>query len=115
MIGNEQPRVHHVGDNINISGGSNVTGKVVNTYHSPHTAPPALQDVIRLIEALRGQLSGDDLADIDASLETVREGDAARPGAVRRALDTVLRVATAVGEVGTPVIAAIGQFRALSA
>ncbi|MFF3211720.1 hypothetical protein ACFYYB_13800 [Streptomyces sp. NPDC002886] len=112
----EEPlwRVHHIGDRIDVSGTGNI-GKVVNTHHAPQAQPPALQDLIRLIEVLRGQVSGDDLADIDASLETVREGEAAAPGAVRRALDTVLRIATVIGEAGVPVLTAITQFRALSA
>ncbi|MET3986637.1 hypothetical protein [Streptomyces sp. PvR034] len=106
--------VHHVGDNVHVSGTGNI-GKISNTYHAPQDPQLALAELLRLVEALRGRVTGDDLADVDASLETVRAGQTAGPGAVRRALDTIHRVATVVGEVGVPVIAAIAQFRALSA
>ncbi|MEU4275621.1 hypothetical protein AB0F57_11860 [Streptomyces tanashiensis] len=48
-----------------------------------------------------------------ASLETIRQGDGAPPGAFRRALGTAAGVAALVGEVGAPVAEAVRQLLAL--
>ncbi|MFF0472952.1 hypothetical protein [Streptomyces sp. NPDC004284] len=105
----------HIGtmrDFYNASG----QGAVGRIDHNQQGAqdPQALHDaVIRAIETLRTRVSTEDREVLDASLETIRQGDDAPPGAFRRALGTVSGVAALVGEVGVPVAEAVRRLLAL--
>jgi hypothetical protein len=101
-----QPGGHvtHIGEQYNVSGTGNI-GKQVN--HGAAEAEAALRELIQAVEALRGQVSAEDRRAIDESLATVRQGEAAGPNGVRRALSTLAGVATVVGQVGAPVIDAV--------
>jgi hypothetical protein len=97
-------QVPHIGEQYNVSGTGNI-GKQVN--HGATDAEAALRELVQAVEALRGQVSAEDGRAIDESLATVRRGEAAGPGGVRRALSTLAGVATVVGQVGAPVLEAV--------
>ncbi|MFD9336772.1 hypothetical protein ACFWBF_20600 [Streptomyces sp. NPDC060028] len=113
MTGNEGYRVGQIGDNVNVYGGTGNIGQIKNTYNGPQDPQAVYREMIGLIQVLRGQVSAADREVIDESLETVHEGDAAPPGAVRRALGAIAGVAAVVGEVGLPVVEAVRRFLAL--
>ncbi|MEU9301812.1 hypothetical protein [Streptomyces sp. NPDC048269] len=71
--------------------------------------------MIRTIRILRDQVSADDRQIIDESLATISQGDAAPPGAFRRALASVTGIAALVGEIGVPAAEAVRRVLALLA
>lgn len=102
----------HYGDSVNVSGSGNV-GKIQNQYQGPQDSQADFQDMIRAVQILRGQVSTEDREVIDDSLEIIRQGDSAGPGALRRALGTIAGVAAVVGEIGLPVVEAVRRVLAL--
>lgn len=113
MSGNGEFHIGSMRDFYNASGDGAV-GRI--EYHQQGTDPQAVYEaVIRAIETLRSQVSAEDREVLDASLETIRQGDGAPPGAFRRALGTAAGVAALVGEGGAPVAEAVRQMLALLA
>jgi hypothetical protein len=99
------------GNTYNISGDSTVqfggkhnTGKIV--YQAPADARLALEDVIRLAEALRGQVGPADARVIEQSVDDLRRSGVSDHAKLRRALANIMGIATLVGQVGAPVIQA---------
>jgi len=93
------------GDSVVQFGGHDNIGKIVNQAPpDPHTA---LDEVMRLAEALRGQVSPADARVIDESVDVLRHGDPSDDHVLRRALGNIAGVAAIVGTVGAPVIEAV--------
>ena len=93
------------GDSVVQFGGHDNIGKVVNQASAdPRTA---LEEVIRLAEALRGQVPPADAKAIDESVGLLRHGDASDRNTLRRALGNIAGIAALVGQVGAPVIEAV--------
>ena len=93
------------GDSVAQFGGQGNIGKIVNQASSdPRTA---LEEVIRLAEALRGQVSRADAQVIDESVRVLRHGDASDYGTLRRALGNIAGIAALIGQTGAPVIEAV--------
>ncbi|MFE2552982.1 hypothetical protein ACFXGI_31185 [Streptomyces sp. NPDC059355] len=111
MTGNEDFRIGQVGDNFQVYGTNNI-GKIGTQNNAPQDPQAALQELISLIEVLRGRVREDDRAVLDASLDTLTEDDVEH-GAFRRALGSVSGVAQLVGEVGLPVAEAVRRVMAL--
>ncbi|WP_030153652.1 hypothetical protein [Streptomyces sp. NRRL S-244] len=112
MTGNEDFRIGQVGDNFQVYGTNNI-GKIgTQNNNAPQDPRAALQELISLVEVLRGRVQEDDRAVLDASLDTLTE-DGAERGAFRRALGSVSGVAQLVGEVGVPVAEAVRRVMAL--
>ncbi|MCC0096015.1 hypothetical protein K7B10_14730 [Streptomyces flavotricini] len=111
MSGNEDFRIGQVGDNFQVFGTNNI-GKIGTQNNAPQDPQAALQDLIGLIEVLRGRVQEDDRAVLDASLDTLTE-DGVERGAFRRALGSVSGVAQLVGEIGLPVAEAVRRVMAL--
>ncbi|MFB7463914.1 hypothetical protein ACFCZ1_10535 [Streptomyces sp. NPDC056224] len=120
MNGNEPVHIGHIGrigrigDTYNASGPGSI-GRIQNTYQGAQDPQAVFEDMIRAIQTLRGQVSDEDRQVIDESLETIRQGGNAAPGAFRRALGAVTGVAALVGEVGAPVAEAVRRVLALLA
>ncbi|MFC9397731.1 hypothetical protein ACFTWS_31885 [Streptomyces sp. NPDC057027] len=93
--------------------GDGAVGRIEFHQHGAQDPQAVYEAVIRAIETLRGQVSAEDREVLDTSLETLRRGDEAPPGAFRRALGTVSGVAALVGEVGVPVAEAVRRLLAL--
>ncbi|MBB4982855.1 MULTISPECIES: hypothetical protein [Streptomyces] len=106
-IGNMRDFYHATGDGA--------VGRIEFHQHGAQDPQAVYEAVIRAIETLRGQVSAEDREVLDTSLETIRQGDEAPPGAFRRALGTVSGVAALVGEVGVPVAEAVRRLLALLA
>ncbi|MER7538050.1 hypothetical protein ABTX77_25130 [Streptomyces sp. NPDC097704] len=114
MTGNGDFHIGNMRDFYNATGDGAV-GRVEFHQHGAQDPQAVYEAVIRAIETLRGQVSAEDREVLDTSLETLRQGDDAPPGAFRRALGTVAGVAALVGEVGVPVAEAVRQLLALLA
>ncbi|MEV4424442.1 hypothetical protein ACN9M0_26050 [Streptomyces sp. R-07] len=114
MTGNGEFHISNMRDFYNASGDGAV-GRIENNQQAAQDPQVVYEAVIRAIETLRGQVSAEDRMVLDASLETIREGDDAPPGAFRRALGTVSGVAALVGEVGVPVAEAVRRLLGLLA
>ncbi|MEV6576551.1 hypothetical protein AB0M92_00105 [Streptomyces sp. NPDC051582] len=111
MSGTEDFRIGQVGDNFQVYGTNNI-GKIGTQNNAPQDPQAALQDLIGLIEVLRGRVQEDDRAVLEASLDTLTEDQVER-GAFRRALGSVSGVAQLVGEMGLPVAEAVRRVMAL--
>ncbi|MGW0787099.1 hypothetical protein ACWD04_02340 [Streptomyces sp. NPDC002911] len=99
----------HYGDEVKIYGGTNVSGIV---KHQTHDLPTALQELRRLVEALRDQVGPAEAQALDADLQVaVSGGDT--PEQRYRALAALTAAAAAVGEVGRPVMEVVQQVRTL--
>ncbi|MFI6000031.1 hypothetical protein ACIA98_06390 [Streptomyces sp. NPDC051366] len=112
MTGNEDLRIGQVGDNFQVYGTNNI-GKIGTQNNAPQDPQAALQELISLIQVLRGRVPEGDRADLDESLDTLTEDNVER-GAFRRALGRISGVAQLVGEVGVPVAEAVRRVLALS-
>ena len=95
-----------IGEQYNIRGKHN-TGKKVVTNYGAGGVQASLSELVDAVQVLRGQVSGPDREVVDESLETVRRGEQAEPGAMRRALRDLAGIAAVVGQVGAPVIEAV--------
>lgn len=93
------------GDSVVQFGGRNNIGKIVN--QAPADPSAALEEVIRLAEALRGQVPPSDAQVIDESVGVLRYGDASDHNTLRQALGNIAGIAALVGQVGAPVIEAV--------
>jgi hypothetical protein len=98
-------QVTNVGEQYNISGMHNV-GKIETNYGSADVNA-SLQSLMAAVQVLRGHLSATERQVIDESVETVKYGEKAEPGRLRRALSNIAGIAAVVGEVGAPVIEAV--------
>ncbi|MER5208099.1 hypothetical protein [Streptomyces sp. NPDC002825] len=114
MTGNGEFHISNMRDFYNASGDGAV-GRIENNQQAAQDPQAVHEAVIRAIETLRTQVSAEDREVLDASLETIRQGDGAPPGAFRRALGTVSGVAALVGDVGVPVAEAVRRVLALLA
>ena len=93
------------GDSVVQFGGRNNVGKIVN--HAPPDPGAALEEAIRLAEALRGQVPTADAQVIDESLGVLRHGDPSDQHSMRRALGNIAGIAALVGQVGAPLVEAV--------
>jgi hypothetical protein len=93
------------GDSVVQVGGRDNIGKIVNP--APADPRAALEEVIRLAEALRGQVPAADAQVIDESVGVLRYADASDQHTLRRALGNIAGIAALVGQVGAPVIEAV--------
>ncbi|MEV8021703.1 hypothetical protein AB0O76_36320 [Streptomyces sp. NPDC086554] len=107
---------NHYGDSVTQTGGVGNTG-IIKNQGVPADPQAAFREMMQAIQVLRGQISAEDRQVIDASLNTIGAGTApggeVDPGTLRRALAAIAGVATVVGEVGAPVVAAIQRVLAL--
>lgn len=111
MTGDENVWIGQVGDNFKVDGAHNI-GKIGTQNNAPQDPRAALQELISLVEVLRGRVQEDDRAVLDESLDTLTE-DGVERGAFRRALGSISGVALLVGEVGLPVAEAVRRVMAL--
>ncbi|MFE6841144.1 hypothetical protein [Streptomyces sp. NPDC057686] len=111
MTGDEDFRIGQVGDNFQVYGTNNI-GKIGTQNNAPQDPQAALQELIDLVQVLRGRVREDDRAVLDESLDALTEEDVER-GALRRALGSISGVAQLVGEVGLPVAEAVRRVLAL--
>lgn len=103
---------HHQGDNINVSGQGNIGAiKVQNQGAADPQA--AMQEMIGLVMALRGQVAADDRQVLDESVKVARMGDNADKGVLRRALSNIMGIATMVGAAGAPALDAAVKVKQL--
>jgi hypothetical protein len=92
------------GDKVSVRGNHNV-GMIKNQ----ETADPreALQEMINVVQVMRGQISAGDRQVIDESMTIVHRADNVEKGTLRRALSNIAGVAAMVGQVGVPVLESI--------
>lgn len=95
----------NIGEQYNVSGKHNV-GKIQNNY-GPADVQASVRELVDAVQLLRAEVSAADRRMIDESLATVRRGEQADPGTLRRALGNIAGIATVVGQVGAPVIEAV--------
>jgi hypothetical protein len=93
------------GDSVVQFGGQGNIGKIVN--HSSGGPLMALEEVIRLAEALRVEVPSADARVIDDSVETLRKSGPSDHKTLRQALANIAGIAALVGQVGVPVIQAV--------
>ncbi len=93
------------GDQYNAS--DNAIGRQqINNYGAADQGA-ALQELIQAVTELRARVSTADRQALDEQMRVVAAGPQQDPGTLRRALSAIAGVATVVGEVGAPVIAAV--------
>lgn len=100
---------YHFGDEVTQYGDHNV-GIVKN--QGPVNPQAALQEMISLVQTLRGQVTAVDRQVIDESMDTIGTGNNVEKGALRRALSNIAGIAAMVGEFGVPVIESIRRVMA---
>jgi hypothetical protein len=93
------------GDSVAQFGGQGNIGKIVNQASADSRI--ALEEVIRLAEALRGQVSPAEVQVINESVGVLRSERISDHNTLRRALGNIARIAALVGQVGAPVIVAV--------
>ncbi|NXY99599.1 hypothetical protein HYE82_35570 [Streptomyces sp. BR123] len=104
---------YHFGDSVNMYGGSGNTGMVKNI--AAPAAPPALspelqeaiKDLLRRVEALRGQLPPASAQVLDASLPDATGGADVPAQARQSALMSIAGIAAVVGPLGQPIVDAV--------
>jgi hypothetical protein len=91
----------HFGDKVTQHGDHNI-----GIVKSQGSADPQmmLQEMIILVQALRSQVTTADRQVLDESIDVIDKSGDTEKGALRRALQNIAGVATAVGEFGVPVI-----------
>lgn len=104
---------NHYGDSVTQTGGMGNVG--INKNQGAVDPQAAFREMIQAIQVLRGQVSAEDRRVIDDSLGAISAGRDVDPGTLRLALSAIGGVATVVGEVGAPVVAAIQRVLALIA
>ena len=98
---------YHFGDEVTQYGDGNI-GMIKN--EGPADPRAALRELVSAVQILRGQVtSSADLQLIDESMSTIRMGQGAEKGSMRRALGTLAGIATVLGQVGAPVVDAVRQ------
>ncbi|MFD6888417.1 hypothetical protein [Streptomyces sp. NPDC059957] len=105
---------YHYGDSVTVNGSGNI-GIVKNqspTIGGPQAAPAtpqeAIQQLERLLLELRAQVTPAGAGTIDTNLPVIVSAESA-PEARHGALMAVLGIATLAGEVGRPIIEAVGR------
>ncbi|MFB6517916.1 hypothetical protein [Streptomyces sp. NPDC056401] len=105
---------YHYGDRVTVNGSGNI-GIVKNqspTIGAPQAAPvtpqEAIQQLERLLLELRAQVTPAGAGTIDANLPVIVSPESG-PEARHGALMAVLGLATLAGEVGRPIIEAVGR------
>lgn len=105
---------YHYGDSVTVNGSGNI-GIVKNqspTIGGGQAAPlspqEAVQQLERLLLELRGQVTPAGAGTIDTNLPVIVSAESA-PEARHGALMAVLGIATLAGEVGRPIIEAVGR------
>ncbi len=88
--------VTNIGEQYNVSGKRNV-GKIETNYGTADV-DASLHELINAVEVLRKQVSPTDRQLIDESLETVRQGEQAKPGKLLGALRDIAGIAVVVGQ-----------------
>ncbi|WP_329386693.1 hypothetical protein OG625_28570 [Streptomyces sp. NBC_01351] len=102
---------NHIGDVVNIHGGTHIIGIVKN--QSPTIAPQlpadqreAIAELIRLLEGLREQMPPGGAETVDDSLRAIGSADSS-PQQRRSALMAVAGVASLIGATAQPVTDAV--------
>ncbi|MFF1409749.1 hypothetical protein ACFVX6_08125 [Streptomyces sp. NPDC058289] len=105
---------YHYGDSVTVNGSGNI-GIVKNqspTIGAPQAAPvtpqEAIQQLERLLLELRAQVTPAGAGTIDTNLPVIVSPESG-PEARHGALMAVLGLATLAGEVGRPIIEAVGR------
>ncbi|MGW1140083.1 hypothetical protein [Streptomyces zhihengii] len=101
----------HGGDNVNIYGGSHITGIVKHQAPAPGLAE-ALARLEQLVGELRAQVEPGSARVLDGSLPAITS-DATAPATRRDALVAVATIAATAGALGQPVVDAVTQVLAL--
>jgi hypothetical protein len=102
---------YHYGDSVtntnygsqNVQFGPNSHMRVTNSQGSADTTA-ALREMVMLIQELRAQVTPADRQALDESASVLRQGERAEPGVLRRAVGTVIGIATLAGSVGGPAL-----------
>jgi hypothetical protein len=92
---------YYGGEHVTQHGNGNI-GMIKHGSAGPPQA--ALSEVIGLVHALREQVPPGARPSIDESLAVLESGTTTEPRSLRRALENVARIATAVGQIGVPVV-----------
>lgn len=100
---------YHYGDEVTMYGDHNI-GMIKNQASADPRA--VLQEMIKAVQVLRGQVSAADRQVIDESMATVGKADQVEKGTLRRALADIAGIAAVVGQVGVPVIDAVRKVMA---
>lgn len=100
----------HIGDTINQSGAGSI-GKIQS--QGPAEPGAALRDMVRLAMELRDRVSDRDRAIIDESAGVARDGEHPDQGALRRAVNSLIAVASKAGVVGVPLLDAAVKVKTL--
>lgn len=95
------------GNQINQSGSAKSGNISIVQNQGPADPQAALQEMIKAVQVLRGQVSAADRQVIDESMDTIGAGRNVEKGTLRRALASISGIATMVGEVGIPVIESV--------
>lgn len=104
---------YHYGDSVTVNGSGNIgivkhQSPTIAQQAAPATPQEAIQQLERLLLELRAQVAPAGAGTIDASLPVIVSADSA-PEARHGALMAVLGIATLAGEVGLPIIEAVGR------
>jgi hypothetical protein len=102
----------NIGEQYNVYGERAVGKKEKNYNFGTAHADASLRELIDAVEVLRRQVSPAERQRIDESLETVRQGEKAKPSKLRSALSEIAGIAVVVGQVGAPVIEAVRKVTA---
>ncbi|WP_329118863.1 hypothetical protein [Streptomyces sp. NBC_01353] len=107
------------GNTVNMHDGTNNTGMVNHqsgTVGAQATSPAmeaAVQELLRLLVELRGNVPTGTAQSLDATLPAITAGPATEPEERRRALDRIAEIAGAAGAIGAPLVAAVERVIAL--
>ncbi|WP_406443286.1 hypothetical protein OHB14_30365 [Streptomyces sp. NBC_01613] len=109
---------YYFGDSVTMHGGTGNTGIVKNQAAAdPSPVAPALQEAVdelrRLIEALRDQVPAASAQAIDDSLPALTTDAGTAPQERHRALMAVAGIAATVGAVGQPALEAVNRILGL--
>jgi hypothetical protein len=100
----------HVGDSIQQSGAGCI-GKL--QYQGSGNPAAELREMINLAAELRKRASAADRTVIDESVDVVRDGERAAPGALREAVGSLITVAAKAGHAGIPLLDVALKVKAL--
>ncbi|MFD6803030.1 hypothetical protein [Streptomyces cyaneofuscatus] len=102
---------YHLGDNVNMYGGTNNTGMVKNA--APAALDPELRSAIAALttqlQKLRAEVSPLGARTIDESLPVLAPDSVVQPQVRARALMAVAGVAATAGALGVPIVEAVNK------
>jgi len=100
---------YHFGDNYEVRG-MYAIGKQVNS--SGVIGQPDLREMLAAVQQLRERVPADDREVLDEAVRTIRADEDGTGRPPRRSVTSILGVATAIGEVGAPVVEAVRKLMA---